>query len=516
MYPGAHAKQRASQPAFIMAQTGAAVSYAELEARTNRLAHFLRNHGLQRLDHYSIFMENNARYIECCGAGERAGLYYTCINSFLTADEVAYIVNNSKSRILIFSEARREVALAALRQCPKVEVGLVADGPGDGMRILNLDEATSHLSDTPIPDESCGTAMLYSSGTTGRPKGIIRPLVERPPSQQLALFDFLQKLWRYREGLVYLSPAPLYHSAPQAAVNLVIRNGGTAIIMENFDPERYLQLVETYRPTHSQLVPTMFSRMLKLPEAVRARYDLSSLEVAIHAAAPCPPQVKEQMIAWWGPIIHEYYGATEGLGFAACDSAEWLAHRGTVGKVMLGDLHVLDEDMQPCPKGTSGTLWFKTATPFEYFNDPARTAEARTPDGSMSTVGDVGYVDDDGFLYLTDRATFMIVCGGVNIYPQECENLLITHPKVADAAVFGVPNEDLGEEVKAVVQAMPGVATDCGLADELLAFCAKHLSRQKCPRSIDFEAELPRLPTGKLYKRVLRDRYWGDRKSRII
>jgi long-chain acyl-CoA synthetase len=461
-------------------------------------------------------MENNARYIECCGAGERAGLYFTCINSFLTPDELAYIVNNSESRVLIFSEATRAVSIEALRQCPKIEVSLVVDGRGDGDRIVNLDDATSGMPATPISDESVGTAMLYSSGTTGRPKGIIRPLPEQPPSQQLPLFDFLQKLWRYREGLVYLSPAPLYHSAPQAAVNLVIRNGSTAIIMENYDPERYLQLVEKYKPTHSQLVPTMFSRMLKLPEAIRTRHDLSSLEVVIHAAAPCPAQVKEQMIAWWGPIIHEYYGATEGLGFAACDSAQWLDHRGTVGKVMLGDLHVLDENMQPCPKGTPGALWFKTATPFEYFNDVARTAEARSLDGSMSTVGDVGYVDDDGFLFLTDRATFMIVSGGVNIYPQECENLLITNPKVADAAVFGVPNEDLGEEVKAVVQTMPGIATDSTLVDELIAFCAKHLSRQKCPRSIDFEAELPRLPTGKLYKRVLRDRYWGDRKSRIV
>jgi long-chain acyl-CoA synthetase len=516
MYPGTHGKSKADQPAFIMAQSGETVTYAELEARTNRLAHFLRSRGLKRLDHYSIFMENNARYIECCGAGERAGLYFTCINSFLTADELAYIVNNSASRVLIFSLAMRAVAIEALRQCPAIEVSLVVDGPGDGDRILSLDKATSGLPCTPIADESVGTAMLYSSGTTGRPKGIIRPLPEQPPSQQLPLFDFLQKLWRYREGLIYLSPAPLYHSAPQAAVNLVIRNGGTAIIMENFDPEGYLQLVEKYRPTHSQLVPTMFSRMLKLPEAVRSRSDLSSLEVVIHAAAPCPAQVKEQMIGWWGPIIHEYYGATEGLGFAACDSAQWLAHRGTVGKVMLGDLHVLGEDMQPCPKGTPGTLWFKTATPFEYFNDPTKTAEARSPDGTMSTVGDVGYVDDDGFLYLTDRATFMIVSGGVNIYPQECENLLITHPKVADAAVFGVPNEDLGEEVKAVVQTMPEVANDAGLVEELIAFCGKHLSRQKCPRSIDFEAELPRLPTGKLYKRVLRDRYWGDRKTRII
>ena len=516
MYPGMHAKSKGDQPAFIMAQSGETVTYAEFEARTNRLAHFLRSRGLKRLDHYAIFMENNARYLECCGAGERAGLYFTCINSFLTAQELAYIVNNSETRVLIFSEEKRPVAIEALRQCPRVEVALVLNGPGDGNRIINFDDATASMAKAPIADESVGTAMLYSSGTTGQPKGIIRPLPEHPPSQQLPLFDFLQKLWRYREGLVYLSPAPLYHSAPQAAVNLVIRNGGTAIIMESFDPERYLQLVEKYKPTHSQLVPTMFSRMLKLPEAVRSRYDLSSLEVVIHAAAPCPAQVKEQMIEWWGPIIHEYYGATEGLGFAACDSAQWLAHRGTVGKVMLGDLHVLDESMNPCPKGTSGTLWFKTATPFEYFNNSAKTAEARSPDGSMSTVGDVGYIDDDGFLFLTDRATFMIVSGGVNIYPQECENLLITHPKVADAAVFGVPNEDLGEEVKAVIQLMPNVETNSDLKDELIAFCATHLSRQKCPRSIDFEAELPRLPTGKLYKRLLRDRYWGDRKSRIV
>lgn len=516
MYPGSHAKPRANQPAFIMAGSGETVTYAELEARTNRLAHFLRSRGLNRLDHYAIFMENNARYLEACGAGERAGLYFTCINSFLKADELAYIINNSESRVLIFSEEKRAVAGEALKQCPKVEVSLVVDGPGDGKSVLNLDEAVAGFPATPIADESVGTAMLYSSGTTGRPKGIVRPLPEQPPSKQLPLFDFLNMMWRYREGLTYLSPAPLYHSAPQAAVNLVIRNGGTAIIMERFDPEHYLQLIEKHRPTHSQLVPTMFSRMLKLPDEVRKKYDVSSLEVAIHAAAPCPPQVKEQMIEWWGPIIHEYYGATEGLGFTACDSPQWLAHRGTVGKVLLGELHVLDDDMQPCARETPGTLWFKTATPFEYFNDPKRTAETRSEDGSMSTVGDIGYVDDDGFLYLTDRATFMIVSGGVNIYPQECENLLITHPKVADAAVFGVPNEDLGEEVKAVVQPMPGIKADAALADELIEFCAKNLSRQKCPRSIDFMDELPRLPTGKLYKRLLRDRYWGDRKSRIV
>jgi long-chain acyl-CoA synthetase len=517
MYPGKYAVSRADQAAFIMADTGERVTYSELEARTNRLAHFLRNNGLQPRGHYAIFMENKSHYLECCGAGERSGLYYTCINSYLSADELAYIVNNSESKVLIFSQAKRDIVIAALTRCPHLKVALVVDGPGDGAMILNFEEAVRDLPSTPIADETLGTAMLYSSGTTGRPKGIIRPLPEQqPPAQQLPLFDFLNKLWRYREGLIYLSPAPLYHAAPQAAVNLVVRNGGTAIIMERFDPARYLELVEKYKPTHSQLVPTMFSRMLKLPESERMRHDLSSLEMVIHAAAPCPPQVKEQMIAWWGPMIHEYYGATEGLGFAACDTAQWLAHRGTVGKVMLGDLHVLDENMKPCPKGTPGTIWFKTATPFEYFNDPARTAEVRSEDGSMSTVGDVGYVDDDGFLYLTDRATFMIISGGVNIYPQECENLLITHPRVADAAVFGVPNDDLGEEVKAVVQPMPGVAADDKLAQELIVFCKAHLSHQKCPRSIDFDDELPRLPTGKLYKRLLRDRYWGERKSRIV
>ncbi len=516
MYTGKHARLRPLQPAFIMANSGEAVTYRDLEARCNRLAHLFRRHGLKRLDHYAIFMENNSRYIEACGAGERSGLYFTCVNSFLTAGELSYILTNSKSRILITSVAKLDIAREALKQCPGVELCIVADGPSESQRIVGLQEATAHLPKTPIPDESVGTAMLYSSGTTGRPKGILRPLPEQPPSQQLALFDFLQKLWQYREGMIYLSPAPLYHSAPQAAVNLAIRVGGTVIVMESFDPQRYLELVEQWGITHTQLVPTMFSRMLKLPEEVRSRYDLSSLEIAIHAAAPCPALVKEDMIKWWGPIIHEYYGATEGLGFTACNSEEWLAHRGTVGRVLLGDLHILDENMQPSPTGTPGTVWFKTATQFEYFNDPTRTREARSPDGSMSTVGDVGYLDADGYLHLTDRATFMIISGGVNIYPQECENLLITHPKIADAAVFGVPNADLGEEVKAVVQPMPGIEPGADLAEELITFCGQSLSRQKVPRSIDFEPELPRLPTGKLYKRLLRDRYWGNKTSRIV
>ncbi len=516
MYPHASTRDDPDRPCLVMASTGEVITYGELNARANRLTHLLQASGLRRLDHFSIFMENNNRYIEMCSAGERSGLYYTCINSYLTPEEVAYIVQNSESKVLITSVAKRDVAMAVAKLCPDLRLCLIVGGTGEDGPFVDVDKATANHPSTPLASERAGTSMLYSSGTTGRPKGILRPMPDISPDEQSGLFQFLNQMWKYREGMVYLSPAPLYHSAPQAAVGLTIRNGGTAVIMERFDPEQYLALVEKYQVTHSQLVPTMFSRMLKLPDDVRNKYDLSSFEIAIHAAAPCPVQVKEQMIDWWGPIIFEYYGATEGLGFTACNTAEWLAHRGSVGKVLLGDLHILDEDMQPSPKGTPGTVWFKTATPFEYFNDPGKTKDARSADGAMSTVGDVGYVDDDGYLYLTDRATFMIISGGVNIYPQECENLLITHPKVMDAAVFGVPNVDLGEEVKAVVQLMPGIEPSPAVVEELMAFCAAHLARQKCPRTIDFDPELPRLPTGKLYKRVLRDRYWGDKKSRIV
>ena len=521
MYPGIQAQQHPDRPAVIMASSGETITYRELDARSNRLAHYLRSQGLKRLDHFSLFAENNARYVEVCAAGERAGLYYTCINSFLTAEEMAYIVQNSESQVLITTQALQEVALKALPLCPGLRSCLIIGGPATphqvgSVLVQDYAQAVEGMPATPLDDEALGTAMLYSSGTTGRPKGILRPLPDAPPSEALPLYQFLFGLWKYREDMVYLSPAPLYHSAPQAAVGLTIRKGGTAIIMEKFDPMRYLELVEKHRVSHSQLVPTMFSRMLKLPTEDRLRFDVSSLEIAIHAAAPCPTQVKEQMIDWWGPIIHEYYGATEGLGFTACDTPQWQAHRGSVGKVLLGELHILDEEMNPCAKGVPGQIWFKTATEFLYFNDPEKTKESTSPDGTMTTVGDVGYVDDDGFLYLTDRATFMIISGGVNIYPQEAENLLITHPDVEDAAVFGVPNEEMGEEVKAVIQLLPGRTKDAAMAEKLMAFCREHLAHVKCPKSIDFDDALPRLPTGKLYKRVLRDRYWADHTNRIV
>ena len=516
MYPPEEAKARPDDPAFVMATSGEVVSFGEYEARANRLAHLFRGQALERADHVAFFMENNPRLLECEGAAERSGLYYTLVNSYLSAEEVAYIVNDCQARVFIASTAKRDVAMQLPAMCPNVERWLMVDADASDGAYEPYFEAVSGFPDDPIADEQLGAAMLYSSGTTGRPKGILRPLPEIHPGTPLPVMEFVKLMFRFREGMRYLSPAPLYHSAPQASVSATMRLGATSVIMERFDPTQFLDLVAEHRITHSQLVPTMFSRMLKLPEDVRRAADVSSLEAIVHAAAPCPVPVKEQMIKWWGPIIVEYYGATEANGFTFCDSNEWMAHKGTVGKPILGELVILDDDGTEVPTGTPGTVWFRGATNFEYYNDPEKTAESRDRSGEMSTVGDVGYVDDDGYLYLTDRKTYMIISGGVNIYPQETENLLITHSKVMDAAVIGVPNDDLGEEVKAVVQPIEGIGSGPELERELIAFCREHLAHYKCPRTVDFEEELPRLPTGKLYKRLLRDRYWKDHSSSIV
>jgi acyl-CoA synthetase (AMP-forming)/AMP-acid ligase II len=499
-----------------MATTGETVTFAQYEQGCNRLAHMMRAAGLRRGDHISVFMENHPKMLEIEGAAERIGLYYTLINAYLAPDEVAYVINNSRSRLFFTSVAKREVAEPAAELCPQLERLLMVDLDAPAGRWEPYGDTVAGWPAEPVEDEELGTPMLYSSGTTGQPKGILRPLPDAKPSDQLPLLLFVPNMWRFREGMIYLNPAPLYHSAPQISVASTLRFGSTVVVMEHFDAEQWLALVERYRVTHCQMVPTMFSRLLRLPEDVRARYDLSSLEVIVHAAAPCPVPVKQAMIEWLGPIILEYYAATEGNGFTFCDSKEWLAHPGTVGRCILGELLILDEQGQTSPTGTDGTVWFKGATNFEYFDDPMKTAESRSADGDASTVGDVGHVDEEGWLYLTDRKSYMIISGGVNIYPQETENLLSTHPAVLDVAVIGVPNEDLGEEVKAVVQPADPSAAGPELARELIGFCRAHLAHFKCPRSVDFVDELPRLPTGKLYKRLLRDKYWAGHRSAII
>jgi acyl-CoA synthetase (AMP-forming)/AMP-acid ligase II len=309
----------------------------------------------------------------------------------------------------------------------------------------------------------------------------------------------------------------MYHAAPLRFSLAFHRVGSTVVVMERFDAEQALALIEEHRVTHSQWVPTMFIRMLKLPAEVRQRYDVSSLQVAIHAAAPCPVAAKEQMIEWWGPVLHEYYAGTEGNGFVYCNSEQWLDHKGTVGQALMGEIHIVGEDGEELPAGEPGTVYFGGGAEFSYHNDPEKTAASRDPKGrGWTTLGDVGYLDEDGFLYLTDRKAYMIITGGVNVYPQEAENVLALHPKVADVAVFGVPNEDFGEEVKAVVE--PIAIDDAGpeLERELIAYCREHLADVKCPRTIDFRPELPRHPTGKLYKRLLKDEYWAGHGTAII
>jgi fatty-acyl-CoA synthase len=375
------------------------------------------------------------------------------------------------------------------------------------------EEAIDLQANTPIADESYGMPMMYSSGTTGRPKGVFVPAADSDVLAPHFLATTLGAAFGFGEETVYLSPAPLYHAAPLHYNMMTTYQGGTTIVMENFDPERALQLIEEHRVTHSQWVPIMFIRMLKLPEEVRERYDVSSLQLAIHAAAPCPIDTKEKMIDWWGEVIMEYYAASEGIGVTIIDSASWLTHKGSVGPALVGELHILDDDGNELPTGEIGTVYFAgDTTTFEYHNEPGKTAEAYNDKG-WATTGDVGYVDEDNFLYLTDRKNFMIISGGVNIYPQEIENMLITHDKVADVAVFGIPNEEFGEEVKAVVQPLNwGDATD-EVAIELMEWLRERLSTVKVPRSVDFNEKLPRMDNGKLYKRHLADEYKGGTRS---
>ncbi|HEY0909707.1 MAG TPA: acyl-CoA synthetase, partial [Bradyrhizobium sp.] len=442
-----------------------------------------------------------------------AGLYYTAISRYLTQDEIAYIVKDCGAKLVITSPKCAEQIKGLVTGEPGEPLFYMLDDPLPGFRSWDREAIAQPV--TPIADEVAGYDMLYSSGTTGRPKGIKKQFENNPidvPNPFLRLL--CANMCGMNSDSIYLSPAPLYHAAPLRFNMMAITLGGTSVIMESFDAEQFLKLVEQHKVTQSQLVPTMFVRMLKLPEEIRIRYDVSSLKGAIHAAAPCPVDVKAKMIEWWGPILIEYYAGSEGNGVTVSTSHQWLDHRGTVGRAVVGKIKILGEDDQELPVGQIGAVYFADAPVFSYHNDPDKTQRAYNAKG-WSTLGDVGYLDDEGFLYLTDRKSYMIISGGVNIYPQETEDVLITHPGVADVAVFGVPNEEMGEEVKAVVQPHDMARAGKALEAELMVFCRKHLSPIKCPRSIDFEAELPRTPTGKLVKRHLRDRYWPKTTARV-
>ena len=517
-YLGTYAATAPDRPAVIMASSGESLSYGQLFARSNRLARLLWDAGLRIGDHYAILAENHIRYFEAVWAGLNAGLYVTAINSHLTAEEAAYIVNDSGSKVLITTTALADVAEAIAPLTPNVGRRLMIGGASPAYE--HYEEAIGSYAAEPLGPQRRGTFMLYSSGTTGRPKGVKFPLPDW--NAQVGEPAFVAQVASMcalaGDGHdVYLSPAPLYHAAPLRASVSVHCLGGTVVVLGRFDALEALRAIERYGVTSSQWVPTMFVRMLKLDEADRNRFDLSSLRVAVHAAAPCPVEVKQRMIDWWGPILIEYYSGTENIGSTAITSEEWLSHKGSVGRpVGSASVHICDERGEELAVGEDGLVYFDfPLTSFEYHRDAEKTSSARHPrNPAWRTLGDIGHVDEDGYLYLADRQAFMIIAGGVNIYPQEIEDVLVMHPRVVDTAVIGVPNPDIGEEVKAVVQ--PGEMPDdpAALEAELIAYCRRHLAAFKCPRSVDFVEQLPRLDNGKLYKRKLRDAYWARTSAR--
>ncbi len=509
MHPRIHADTHPDKPALIMAKSGEILTYGELEARANRGAQALRALGLQNGDAMAIACDNRAEFFDIYWTAQRSGLVLVLLSARLKTDEISYIINDSAAKAVLISDALANTArdvIEARAAMPGLEK-IITIGPVDSL--LDWNALCAAHPGTPIPDEEIGGRMVYSSGTTGRPKGLKFASATGTPIQTNPAAAMFARHYAFDQNTVYLSPAPLYHSAPMGMTSAMQSIGATAIVLEKFDPEEFLKTIERYKVTATMVVPTMFIRLLALPEEIRNRYDLSSLKTVIHAAAPCPIPVKHAMIAWLGPVIEEFYAGSEGNGHVMISSTEWLARPGSVGRAVVGQIHICDDDGNELPIGETGTIYFGGGRPITYHNDPAKSASVCNPKHSdWTTMGDVGHVDSEGYLYLSDRKDFMIISGGVNIYPQEVENLLITHPAVADAAVFGIPNQDFGEEVKAVVQLKETHAATSAMAAELIRYCKERLADIKCPRSIDFERELPRAETGKLYKKELKARNW--------
>jgi long-chain acyl-CoA synthetase len=507
MYPGTYAASAPNRPAVVMAGTGKTLTYRELDENSARLASALHAFGMRPGDVIALMSDNSAEAFEVYWAALRSGLYITFVNWHLAPEEAAYILRDSGARVVIASAGVRGMAEPVVSLVPEVRHWYAFGGQVAGFRSYPELLATAGPRST---DQPRGSEMLYSSGTTGRPKGIKPRLVPGQVDEPGdPLVTLLARVFKVTEDSVYLSPAPIYHTAPLKWCASVQALGGTVVLMERFDAEETLAAIERFRVTVTQLVPTMFVRMLQLPEQTRTAYDVSSLRVAVHAAAPCPPDVKDAMIAWWGPILVEYYGATEQHGTTVITTSEWQTKRGSVGKAAMGVLHICDDDGRELPAGEVGSIYFeRDVAPFEYHNDPEKTTASRHPGhDNWCTVGDVGYLDEDGYLFLTDRKGFMIISGGVNIYPQEVENALAMHPKIFDVAVIGLPDAEMGECVKAVVQLREGVSPSDDLAAEIIAHARDRIAHYKAPKSVDFVTELPRSATGKLMKRILIDRY---------
>ena len=501
MYIGTIAQQFPDKAAVLYGDS--VLTYAELDASSNRLAHLFRAWGLRVGDGIAVLIGNEPRFYEFYWAAMRSGLFFTPINTHLAPAEMAYIAENCDARVLIVSDALRDAARQCAGNLPNIERRIICDGMLDGFE--PYPQCAADMPSVAVEDEMTGMPMLYSSGTTGRPKGVRRPLpgvraVEGPPAVLALAAGF-----GYRPDDRYLNVGPLYHAAPITFSTVNHRIGATVVLMPRFEAEDALRHIERYRVTTSQWVPTHFVRMLQLPEAVRARYDLSSHRLAIHAAAPCPVEIKRRMIGWWGNILVEYYAGTE-AGGTIVSSEEWLQRPGTVGKHWRGGkVWAMDEEGQEVPAGQAGLIFFEVEDGVEYYKDMRKTSQAYR--GSLFTIGDIGYLDSDGYLFLTDRQSYMIISGGVNIDPAEVESALIMHPAVADVAVIGVPDADMGETVKAIVQLRAGYAPDDALAKEIVEFGREQIAHFKCPRSVEFIALMPRSPAGKLLKGELKVLY---------
>ncbi len=507
-HPGHHAAVTPDKPAIVMSDGSGSLTYAELEAMANRISRLFRSIGLGPGDHVALVVTNRLEFLPVVWGARYAGLYYTAISTRLMPHEVAHIVDDCGAAALVVDAALPELAADLAEHLPdRLEHHWVVGGEAPGYQ--PLEDAIADRSAEPLDDRPTGSDMLYSSGTTGRPKGVKPPLPGHPiGAEPSTLTKLVVRLFGSDADSVYLSPAPLYHAAPMRYCIAHHELGGTVVVMPRFDPTEALAAIEHHRVTIAQWVPTMFVRMLKLPPDEAERHDLSSLRVAVHAAAPCPIEVKRRMLDWWGAIIHEYYAGTEGNGFVYASPDDWLAHPGTVGRAVLGTVHIVDDDGRELGPGETGTVYFSDGPRFRYHGDEAKTADAHLPNG-WSTLGDIGHLDADGFLHLTDRRAHTIIVGGVNVYPQEAENVLTLHPKVADVAVIGVPDPERGEQVKAIVQPTSMDEAGPDLEAELIAYCRERLSGLKCPRSVAFRDELPRHPTGKLFKRLLVAEYRG-------
>lgn len=493
------ARLHPDKPACYFPDLGVTISYSELHARAGRAARWLAGLGLEPGAAFALLMENHPAVFELAFAGQRAGLYWVPLNIHLKPAELAYVLRDSGARILVASAAQAQAAAAAVASMDIPIYVLDGSLPGGG----NYEAELAGELPATLPPRPVGRDLLYSSGTTGLPKGVHRALLpaeerDRPRPAVGALLAA-----GFDANTVYLSPAPLYHAAPHRFTLHAIEQGGACVVMQKFDPVQALNLIERHKITHAQFVPTMFVRLLALPEPVRRGYDCTSLRRVIHAAAPCPVPVKQAMIAWWGPIIYEYYSGSETIGGTGIESADWLLHKGSVGRATNGTVHITDDDGQELPPGAIGTVRFSGTPRFEYLNAPEKTQAAYDRNG-WATYGDIGWLDADGYLYLSDRRADLIISGGVNVYPQEVEDTLAQHPDVMDAAVIGVADAEYGERIKAVVQLRAGAGVT---PDGLIAFCRERLAHVKCPRSVDIADALPRSETGKLLRRVLKEQY---------